>query len=155
MEGDVEQGDGDVVTLAGARAGDERHQDRLGEDVAGGDVHGFYLASYANVRFRRSMRDKGVAVDDDIAQRLQAFRDGFDGTQAYDPANRRNLDLLDSLGLTRWLADQFLVTGPLDTVLERVRALIDAGARNLVVPQMLPDPIATTSRLAPVIAAFA
>lgn len=116
---------------------------------------GFYLASYANVRFRRSMRDKGVFVDDDIAQRLQAFRDGFDSTQAYDPANRRNLDLLDSLGLTRWLADQFLVTGPLETVLERVRALVDAGARNLVVPQMLPDPIATTSLLAPVFAAFA
>jgi alkanesulfonate monooxygenase SsuD/methylene tetrahydromethanopterin reductase-like flavin-dependent oxidoreductase (luciferase family) len=114
---------------------------------------GFYLASYANVRFRRAMHDKGVTVTDDIAERLRAFRDAFDGRQAYDPANRHNLDLLDRLGLTRWLADQFLVTGPLEVVVERVRALVDAGARNIVIPQMLPDPIATTTLLAPVIAA--
>lgn len=116
---------------------------------------GFYLASYANVRFRRSMRDKGVPVDDDVAERLQRFRGAFDGKQAYDPANRHNLDLLDRLGLTRWLADQFLVTGPLDLVLEKLHALVDAGARNIVVPQMLPDPIATTTLLRPVIDAFA
>jgi 5,10-methylenetetrahydromethanopterin reductase len=115
---------------------------------------GFYLASYANVRFRRSMHDKGVTVTEDIAERLRAFRAAFDGTQAYDAGNRHNLDLLDRLGLTRWLADQFLVTGPLELVVERVRALVEAGARNLVLPQMLPDPIATTTRLAPVIAAF-
>jgi 5,10-methylenetetrahydromethanopterin reductase len=116
---------------------------------------GFYLASYANVRFRRAMHDKGVTVTDDIAERLRAFRAAFDGSQAYDPGNRHNLDLLDRLGLTRWLADQFLVTGPLDLVIERVRALVDAGARNIVVPQMLPDPVATTTRLQPVIAAVA
>jgi 5,10-methylenetetrahydromethanopterin reductase len=116
---------------------------------------GFYLASYANVRFRKNMYDKGVTVTEDIATRLRAFRDAFDGKQAYDPGNRHNLDLLDQLGLTRWLADQFLVTGPLDLVIEKVRALVDAGARNIVVPQMLADPVATTERLAPVIAAFA
>ncbi len=116
---------------------------------------GFYLASYANVRFRRSMHDKGVTVTEDIAERLRRFRAAFDGRQAYDPGNRHNLDLLDSLGLTRWLADQFLVTGPVDTVLERLRALVDAGARNIVIPQMLPDPVATTSRLRPVIEALA
>jgi alkanesulfonate monooxygenase SsuD/methylene tetrahydromethanopterin reductase-like flavin-dependent oxidoreductase (luciferase family) len=116
---------------------------------------GFYLASYANVRFRRAMHDKGVTVTDDIAERLTAFRAAYDGGQAYDPSNRHNLDLLDSLGLTRWLADQFLVTGPLEVVVDRVRALVDAGARNIVCPQMLPDPITTTSRLARVIAAVA
>jgi alkanesulfonate monooxygenase SsuD/methylene tetrahydromethanopterin reductase-like flavin-dependent oxidoreductase (luciferase family) len=116
---------------------------------------GFYLASYANVRFRRAMHDKGVTVTDDIAEKLNAFREAFDGRQAYDPGNRHNLDLLDQLGLTRWLADQFLVTGPLDLVVDRVRALVDAGARNIVIPQMLPDPIATTTRLAPVIASVA
>jgi 5,10-methylenetetrahydromethanopterin reductase len=116
---------------------------------------GFYLASYANVRFRKSMHDKGVTVTDDIAERLRAFRDAFDGRQAYDAGNRHNLDLLDRLGLTRWLADQFLVTGPLDEVIARVQALVDAGVRNFVVPQMLPDPVATTRKLAPVIAAFA
>ncbi len=116
---------------------------------------GFYLASYANVRYRRSMRDKGVPVDDDIAARLQRFRETWDGRQAYDPRNRHNLDLLDELGLTRWLADQFLVTGPLDVVLDKVGALVDAGARNIVMPQMLGDPIATTTQLRPVIDAFA
>jgi 5,10-methylenetetrahydromethanopterin reductase len=116
---------------------------------------GFYLASYANVRFRKNMYDKGVTVTEDIAEKLRAFRAAFDGKQAYDAGNRHNLDLLDELGLTRWLADQFLVTGPLDHVIDRVRALVEAGARNIVVPQMLPDPVATTERLAPVIAAFA
>jgi 5,10-methylenetetrahydromethanopterin reductase len=116
---------------------------------------GFYLASYANVRFRKSMYDKGVTVSEEIAAKLNAFRDTWDGKQAYDPGNRHNLDLLDQLGLTRWLADQFLVTGPLELVIDRVRALVDAGVRNIVVPQMLPDPVATTERLAPVIAAFA
>jgi hypothetical protein len=115
---------------------------------------GFYLASYANVRFRRSMHDKGVTVTENIAERLRAFRTAFDGRQAYDPGNTHNLDLLDRLGLTQWLADQFLVTGPLDVVLDRLRALVDAGARNIVIPQMLPDPITTTSRLVPVMAAF-
>lgn len=116
---------------------------------------GFYLASYANVRFRRSMFDKGVAVTEDIAEKLRSFRAAFDGRQAYDPGNRHNLDLLDRLGLTRWLAGQFLVTGPLDMCIEQVRALVDAGARNIVIPQMLPDPIAATTRLGPLIEALA
>jgi 5,10-methylenetetrahydromethanopterin reductase len=108
----------------------------------------FYLASYANVRFRKAMRNKGVVVTDDLAERIEGFRREFHPDDAYNVASQRNVALLDKWGLTDWLARQFLVTGPPDLVVARVRELVAAGATNLAVPQMLPDLVATTHDLA-------
>ena len=112
----------------------------------------FYLASYANVRFRRSMRDKGVPVDDDLAARINGFRSEFDPSRAYSAAQTYNIALLEKYRLTQWLADQFLVTGPIEEIQDRVRALVAAGARNFAVPQMLDDPVTTTAHVAAVFA---
>jgi 5,10-methylenetetrahydromethanopterin reductase len=108
----------------------------------------FYLASYANVRFRKAMRRKGVTVTDDLAERIEGFRRQFHPDDAYNVASERNVALLDKWGLTDWLAGQFLVTGPPDLVGGRLRELVDAGASNIAVPQMLPDLMATTRDLA-------
>jgi alkanesulfonate monooxygenase SsuD/methylene tetrahydromethanopterin reductase-like flavin-dependent oxidoreductase (luciferase family) len=104
----------------------------------------FYLASYANVRFRKSMHDKGVEVDDEMAERIIAFRGEFDPSRAYTAALDHNVKLLEKYGLKQWLADQFLVTGPVDHIHQSIRALVAAGARNFAVPQMLENPVATT-----------
>jgi 5,10-methylenetetrahydromethanopterin reductase len=114
----------------------------------------FYLASYANVRFRKAMHDKGVRVTPETEERLLAFRAEFAGGRAYDPADRHNVELLDKHGLRRWLADQFLLTGPLETIADQLDGLIAAGARRFAMPQMLPDPVATTRALAPLIARY-
>jgi 5,10-methylenetetrahydromethanopterin reductase len=110
----------------------------------------FYLASYANVRFRKSMHDKGIDVSEDMARRITAFRSEFAGSQAYDPRSTHNTDLLDKYELRQWLADQFLVTGPLEVVVQKLRDLVDAGARKILVPQMLPDAMTTTAQLGPI-----
>ena len=114
----------------------------------------FYLASYANVRFRRAMRDKGVEVTDDIAARITGFRSEFKPDMAYSNANDYNVRLLDKYRLTEWLADQFLVTGPTDRVIARLRELAAAGVRNFAVPQMLPDVRTTTRQVGEVFAAL-
>jgi 5,10-methylenetetrahydromethanopterin reductase len=114
----------------------------------------FYLASYANVRFRRSMRDKGVEVTDELAARIAGFRGEFKPDMAYTNANDYNVRLLDKYGLTDWLADQFLVTGPPDHVAARLRELSAAGVRNFAVPQMLPDVFTTTRQVGEVFAAL-
>lgn len=118
------------------------------------DDLGFYLASYANVRFRKSMHDKGVEVDDDTARRIQGFRSEFAGGLAYDPKSAHNIGLIEKYGLRQWLADQFLVTGPMDLIVEKLSRLFDAGARNFLIPQMLPDALGTTSQLGKVFDAF-
>jgi 5,10-methylenetetrahydromethanopterin reductase len=119
------------------------------------DSLAFYLASYANVRFRHNMFDKGVDVDEDTAERIRGFRSEYRGDLSHRHELDHNVKLLKKYGLVQWLADQFLITGPPELCIERLRDLIDAGATNFYVPLLLPDPMGKTRELAKeVFAAF-
>ena len=52
-----------------------------------------------------------------------------------------------------WLAGQRLIAGTVDDVVADLKVLYDAGARNIVMPQMLPDVVKTTKNLRPVVEA--
>jgi 5,10-methylenetetrahydromethanopterin reductase len=108
----------------------------------------FYMARYPKNRFRTSMHHKGVKIDDELAVRITGYNDEFDAWEAYEPDSRLNIELLDKYGLTDWVAEQFLVTGTLDEVVDDLYGLVAAGARNILIPQMLPDIMATTAAAA-------
>ena len=108
----------------------------------------FYLASYANVRFRHAMRNKGVPVNDDIAERIRGFRGEYRGDLSHRYEIDHNVRLLKKYGLIDWLAAQFLIAGPPDYCVDRLRQLVKAGAANVYVPLLLPDPLRRTRDLA-------
>jgi 5,10-methylenetetrahydromethanopterin reductase len=109
---------------------------------------GAYLARAPKNRFRVKMREKGIPIDDDLEARILAYNREFDYRDAYRTESSGNFELLGKHGLTDWAAEQFLVTGTLDEVVARLVGLVDAGVRNFLVPQMLPERIMTTSSAA-------
>jgi 5,10-methylenetetrahydromethanopterin reductase len=118
---------------------------------AGIDRLRFYLASYAKVRFRYSMRDKGAEISPDLERRLRGFLQEFDHAEQFNVGSTVADDLLEKYELTQWLAGQRLVTGPVEEILTQLEGLYRAGARNIFCPQMLPEVLQTTAALAPVI----
>jgi 5,10-methylenetetrahydromethanopterin reductase len=112
----------------------------------------FYLASYAKVRFRYGMHDKGALISPDLERRLYAFLAEFDHTQQFRVGSSATDDLLEKYDLTEWLAGQRLVTGTVEDILTHLEQLFRAGATNIFCPQMLPDVMASTEALRPVIA---
>jgi 5,10-methylenetetrahydromethanopterin reductase len=112
---------------------------------AGIDDLSFYMARYPKNRFRTGLTNKGVDIDEDLGARIVAYNDAFDAWEAYEPDSQLNIKLLEQHGLKDWVADQFLVTGAPDEVVEKLTTLVDAGARNILVPQMLPNLVETTT----------
>jgi len=117
-------------------------------EAAAFDALRFYLATYANTRYRNSPRAKGVAVDDDIAERLRGLRSEFRYEETLRHDLTFNADLVDKYGLREWLGRQFAIAGPAEQCIERIREVVAAGSSNVVVPQMLPDILGTTRSLA-------
>jgi 5,10-methylenetetrahydromethanopterin reductase len=113
----------------------------------------FYLASYAKVRFRYNMESKGTTISPELAGRIRSFLEEYDSDEQFRVGSDTATKLLDKYDLTDWLASQRLITGSVDEVLPELRALYDAGATNIVFPQMRPDVLDTTSRLRPVVEA--
>ena len=58
-----------------------------------------------------------------------------------------NERLLENLGIKRFLADRFMIAGPPEACVERFKSLMDAGARNFLIPQVVPGRIETTRTL--------
>jgi 5,10-methylenetetrahydromethanopterin reductase len=115
----------------------------------------FYLASYAKVRFRYNMENKGTTISLELGERIRRF------LAEYRPENQFRMGasdtnaLLSKYNLTEWLAGQRLITGTVDDVLTDLRKLYEAGATNIVMPQMLGNVLDTTAALAPVVEATA
>ena len=112
----------------------------------------FYLASYAKVRFRYDMEKKGATIPPELADRIRGFQAEYDHSQQFSAGAEAVHALLDKYNLTEWLADQRLIAGTVDQAVESLEALYRAGARNIMMPQMLPNVVETTAALAPVIA---
>ncbi|MSQ26293.1 MAG: LLM class flavin-dependent oxidoreductase [Dehalococcoidia bacterium] len=58
-----------------------------------------------------------------------------------------NERLLERLGIKHFLANRFMVAGPPDVCVKRFQSLMDAGARNFLIPQVIPGRIETTRTL--------
>ena len=121
--------------------------------AAGIDELRFYLASYAKVRFRYDMESKGAVIAPELGERIRAFLAEYRSENQFRVDAADTNALLDKYGLTEWLASQRLITGSVDEVLAGLRPLYEAGATNIVMPQMLPDVLASTAALQPVVEA--
>jgi alkanesulfonate monooxygenase SsuD/methylene tetrahydromethanopterin reductase-like flavin-dependent oxidoreductase (luciferase family) len=97
---------------------------------------------------------KGIDLPEDIAQRFVAFNRAFDHQNAWS-GSKANVELLDQYGLREWAGQTFYVSGPLDDVVSRVRALVDAGARNFLVPAITEDRFEAAEHTAAVFAQLA
>ena len=103
------------------------------------------------MRFRYNMESKGTTISPELGERIRGFLADYNAENQFRmDADETNM-LLDRYDLTEWLAGQRLITGSIDEVLHDLRKLYDAGATNIVMPQMLADVVATTKALAPVV----
>lgn len=82
-------------------------------------------------------RRKGIRLPEDIAVGLVRYNEEFDTWEGYTKGSKFNVELLDKYGIRDWAGRMFYVSGPADDVVARMRSLIDAGARNFLVPQLL------------------
>jgi alkanesulfonate monooxygenase SsuD/methylene tetrahydromethanopterin reductase-like flavin-dependent oxidoreductase (luciferase family) len=77
---------------------------------------------------------KGLIVSDEVAKRLEAFNlDAVGGF--FSP---QNVPLMDKHGLREWIASTYFVAGTQEQIVERMRALVDAGATDFMVPRFVP-----------------
>ena len=58
-----------------------------------------------------------------------------------------NAALIEELGIKEWLAGRFVITGPPERCIAGLEELVEAGATNFIIPQVLPDPIESTRGL--------
>ncbi len=93
---------------------------------------------------------KGIRLDDDIARRLVAYNQDFNRSDAWSHGSKTNVDLLEKHGLRDWAGRMFYISGPVDECAERVRGLVDAGARNFLVPAIVGDRCAAAEQVAAV-----
>jgi 5,10-methylenetetrahydromethanopterin reductase len=115
-----------------------------------------YLATYCNTRYRSSAGAKGITLDADLAERVRGLRSEFRYDESLMPGGGFNAELVDKYGLREWLGRQFVVAGPPDRVVDRLRELEAAGAQHIVVPRFMGDVMGDTRSLAEhVLPAFA
>ena len=95
---------------------------------------------------------KGFALDDDVAGRLGRYVTEYDPAHAF--GSKRNVELLQRLGLKEWAGRLFYASGPPEHVAARVGELVDAGARRFLVPVMAGDRRQAVEQTADVFAAL-
>ena len=99
------------------------------------------LAGTANHVFRFTVEGKGLPAD--LVPRVQELKRRYDSGHHASPATAaHNAALVDELGLTSFLARQSTIAGPIEHCIERLHEIADAGIRQVIVAQFVPDPIA-------------
>jgi alkanesulfonate monooxygenase SsuD/methylene tetrahydromethanopterin reductase-like flavin-dependent oxidoreductase (luciferase family) len=77
---------------------------------------------------------KGLDVSAEDADRLDAFnREALSGFWTPE-----HVELMDRHGLRDWIARTYFVAGTQEQVVERMCALVDAGATDFMVPRFVP-----------------
>jgi 5,10-methylenetetrahydromethanopterin reductase len=122
----------------------------------GADELAFYAARWVPhaLSSARAMEARGVQLDPDLAERIARYLGEYSLEQAYVTGSRYNVDLLEKYGIKHWATRQFLLTGSVNEIVARVQGLIDAGARNMIVAQLLPDYLRNTLQAGQVFAAI-
>lgn len=95
------------------------------------------------------LRQRGYRIDPDVADRLYEFNLRWDQAKAFN--SKHHVHLMDELELRGFASRYFFISGPEDLIIERVRALIDAGARNFLTPLMVGDKLDYLRRTAAVL----
>jgi alkanesulfonate monooxygenase SsuD/methylene tetrahydromethanopterin reductase-like flavin-dependent oxidoreductase (luciferase family) len=78
------------------------------------------------------LRFRGFRLDDETADRLWEFNSRYDDAHAF--GSKKNVQLMDEVGLRRFAGRYFFISGRPGLIKERVQLLIDAGARNFIAP---------------------
>jgi alkanesulfonate monooxygenase SsuD/methylene tetrahydromethanopterin reductase-like flavin-dependent oxidoreductase (luciferase family) len=124
-------------------------------EAKGIDEMAFYLTRLMQAEFTGERSLKGV--DPDIADRVRRYTKEarwLGDVDTYGFESKENRVLLERLDLVEWGTRQFFLTGSIPEILPGLRELIDAGAKNFIVPQMLPDLVKTTREVGEVFAAL-
>ncbi|GAA4965049.1 TIGR03842 family LLM class F420-dependent oxidoreductase [Yinghuangia aomiensis] len=96
------------------------------------------LAGTANHVFRFTTEGKGLP--DTLVPKVEELKRRYDSTHHASPETAaHNAALVDELGLTRWLAAHSTVAGPIGHCVERLAEIEEAGIRNVIVAQFVPD----------------
>jgi 5,10-methylenetetrahydromethanopterin reductase len=98
------------------------------------------LAGTANHLFRFSM--EGKSVPEELREPIRALQREY-APEAHGKVAEagRNASLPDKYGLTEWLGRRFLLGGPPEVIVERIRSIAARGATNLIFPQFVADKI--------------
>jgi alkanesulfonate monooxygenase SsuD/methylene tetrahydromethanopterin reductase-like flavin-dependent oxidoreductase (luciferase family) len=124
--------------------------------VDGLDEYGARMARYfwrtaggpsAENAVEQIYRRKGIRLPDEIAVALARYNDEFNTWESYNRGSKFNVELLDKYSIRDWAGRMFYVSGPADHVLERMRTLMAAGARNFLVPELLEDRFEAAERV--------
>lgn len=99
------------------------------------------LAGTANHVYRFHMEGKGLPGE--VKGRLAELQRRYDSRHHASPATAaHNAALVDELGLVEFLAPLGTIAGPPERLVERLREVVDGGARNLILSQFVADEIA-------------
>lgn len=114
----------------------------------------FYLTRLMLPEFDSGQSLRGL--DPDLVRRVKLYLEQANRkVDSYGFECGENRALLDRYDLTTWGARQLFLTGTVDDIVARLQELFDAGARNFIVPQMLPDIMKTTREVGEVFARLA
>ena len=101
----------------------------------------FALAGAAHRQYQFSMEGKGVP--EELAPKLRELVRRYDSSHHASPLTAHaNAALVEELGLVDWMAAQSAIVGPPERLVERIHEVAEAGVRNLMVAQWVPDPFA-------------
>ncbi|MDO8531760.1 MAG: LLM class flavin-dependent oxidoreductase [Dehalococcoidia bacterium] len=115
----------------------------IGASIAGNkreavDAIKTHLAAQPNQAFRLGIQNKGIPAD--LLPKLQRLIAEYEFSEHVKPGKeRKNVRLVEELGLTDYLADRFSVAGTPEEFADRVQELASWGARQLWFTMPLPD----------------
>jgi 5,10-methylenetetrahydromethanopterin reductase len=98
------------------------------------------LAGTANHLFRFTM--DGKSVPEELHEPIRALQREY-ASEAHGKVaeGAGNAALTDKYGLTEWLGRRFVLGGPPEVIVDRIRSIAARGATNLIFPQFVADKI--------------
>jgi alkanesulfonate monooxygenase SsuD/methylene tetrahydromethanopterin reductase-like flavin-dependent oxidoreductase (luciferase family) len=83
------------------------------------------------------LKRRGYRIDPEVAVRLAEFNARWDEARSYN--SKYHVDLMDELDLRQFAGRYFFISGDADSIKERVKAFVEAGARNFFTPVLTGD----------------
>jgi 5,10-methylenetetrahydromethanopterin reductase len=119
-------------------------------EAEGTDMMRDYLAGFAAHGYQnpRTLAEAPTDVQEKIHMMERGYR--WDEHLAHKPGDSGisfNAALLEEQGIKEWLAHRFVITGPPEHCVKGLRELVEAGAVNFIIPQVLPNPKGSTKAL--------
>lgn len=86
------------------------------------------LAGMANHSLRYTLEDKGIP--EEYKSRIETLKEGYDSHQHQKTEGSPNVELLESLDLTNFIADRYAIVGDASDCLEKINAITKVDAVN-------------------------